>query len=1017
MSIRRVVPIEQAEWHIAPPPAWVVPSEPDWSFEPESDEGLAFLLTDEQHDVATQCCWQRLVRRLLSVGSVQALSQVEIDFDPAAHRLLIHELAVWRKQDDGSWHRRSLASRESFMLRQRERQLEQQILNGYVSVVALLEDVRVGDAIDLAWTLELRDALADLRFTTYYTFAWSVPVARATLTIHLDDAAPSRWRLHSPEGETPPSVVEACGRLQTSVERPTPFEFEYNTPAEYWPFSVLEISNWHSWAEVAQFFGSLWADALADGPEEIAAFAASLRRDDGISDEITRAIRFVQEEVRYLAVDFGSGSGMLPNGAATVLRRRFGDCKDKSVLLAALLRRMGIEAWPFLVSSGWEGAVARLQPSASCFSHAIVTFQHGGERHFVDPTVLGQRGDLSHMTTPSFGCGLEVRPDATALLALSEPEPVELTLVERFELDHRHQQGRVEQTLSALGGISDDLRAALSHNGTSTFFDARFDELQQHFPALARAELAPEVIDDEVGNRLELRCSYHLPTWGAPGTKRPSHFEYGAHGLFLAVESVNKLEQRRTPWALRYPMKALHRVVVRGKCVQKVKAESYRFEGPGFIYTCHVKPGKREITFDYRWETTQRAVPAEQWEAYCRARDEALDNAGWARVATARSFEWRHIALWAAILAVLVGARYFQQADRADPEQIVQVVNQVWDAYRNKNYVDAQLLIPQVEAHFRDNHDFQILRAEVGTFTGKYDQARDALQRARELRSDLVSPDIVEANLLIAQGKPQEARDLLLETVKRFPAETGVYLTLALATQSLGDTNAARRAWEMVLIRQPGQADALFNLAFLKWKAGEQTAADAIITGAIAALPAPSAVLESTLSRYYRATGRVQEAIAPARRALDLEPGNPENGRRYVMALLHSGDRASAVEEAQALTLRMPDAALAWNSLATAAAVSERPRLAEPAFRRWLEIAPNEADAHSSFGFFLHREGRSQEARRVLELATHAFPGSGVVWLNYAVVLQAVGETDAARRARKKADTLLSDEQRATLLR
>ncbi|MCP3867358.1 MAG: DUF3857 domain-containing transglutaminase family protein [Gammaproteobacteria bacterium] len=608
MSIRRVIPIEQAEWHIAPPAAWVQATKPDWSFEADSDEGLTFLLIDEQLDVETQCCWQRSVRRLLSVSAVQALSQVELDFDPAAHRLLIHELAIWRKQDDGTWQKRSMATRDSFLLRQRERQLEQQLLNGRVSLVALLEDVRVGDAIDLAWTLEPRESLADLRFTTYYGFAWSVPVARATLTIHLDDASPTRWQLHSPDGETPPTIEEARNRLHCSVEHPTLFSFENNVPADYWPFSLLEVSGWHTWSEVARFFVSLWADAMADSSDEIAELAESLRHENGAAGEIIRAIRFVQEEVRYLAVDFGHGSGMLPNGAGIVLRRRFGDCKDKSVLLTALLRQLGIEAWPLLVSTGWEGAVSRLQPSASCFSHAIVTFFHDGKRHCVDPTILGQRGDLSHMVAPSYGYGLEVRSDVAALLSLPDPAPAELTLIEYFKLDHRHQQGRVEQTLSGSGGISDDLRTALSQNGKSAFFDDRLADLQHHFPALTREEQAPDVRDDEIENRIELRSSYQLPTWGTPGTKPPSQFEYGAHGLFLAVEHVNNTERRRSPWALRYPMRAHHQVVVQGKCVQKVTEANFRSEGPGFIYACQVTSGRHKVTFDYRWETTQHPL-------------------------------------------------------------------------------------------------------------------------------------------------------------------------------------------------------------------------------------------------------------------------------------------------------------------------------------------------------------------------------------------------------------------------
>ncbi len=111
MSIRRVIPIADADWSIAPPASWVVAREPDWAFTPAAEHGVAFLLLDEQHHVATQSAAHRVVRRPLTIAAVQALGQVEIDFEPAAQRLRIHELAVWRQAPDGTWEKRSAATR------------------------------------------------------------------------------------------------------------------------------------------------------------------------------------------------------------------------------------------------------------------------------------------------------------------------------------------------------------------------------------------------------------------------------------------------------------------------------------------------------------------------------------------------------------------------------------------------------------------------------------------------------------------------------------------------------------------------------------------------------------------------------------------------------------------------------------------------------------------------------------------------------------------------------------------
>ena len=60
---------------------------------------------------------------------------------------------------------------EGFLLRQREQKLQQQVLHGRVTLVALLEDVRVGDALDVVWTVAPRERLPGLAFATYFAFA------------------------------------------------------------------------------------------------------------------------------------------------------------------------------------------------------------------------------------------------------------------------------------------------------------------------------------------------------------------------------------------------------------------------------------------------------------------------------------------------------------------------------------------------------------------------------------------------------------------------------------------------------------------------------------------------------------------------------------------------------------------------------------------------------------------------------------------------------------------------------
>ena len=51
----------------------------------------------------------------------------------------------------------------------------------------------------------------------------------------------------------------------------------------------------------------------------------------------------MQKQIRYFAIEVGVG-GNQPHPAADVFRGRYGDCKDKATLLAAMLSSIGMHS-------------------------------------------------------------------------------------------------------------------------------------------------------------------------------------------------------------------------------------------------------------------------------------------------------------------------------------------------------------------------------------------------------------------------------------------------------------------------------------------------------------------------------------------------------------------------------------------------------------------------------------------------------------------------------------------------
>lgn len=145
-------------------------------------------------------------------------------------------------------------------------------------------------------------------------------------------------------------------------------------------------SGWSTWDDVAGWYHKYhFADQLII-TDEISIKAKELTKDCPTDVEKLKKVYAFIQTLRYVAIDIGQG-GYTPSQPAEVLRRQYGDCKDKSTLLIALLRSLGLDAKPVLVLTRDHG---KLDPDFPCwrFNHMIVkATMKDGTVYWMDPTV------------------------------------------------------------------------------------------------------------------------------------------------------------------------------------------------------------------------------------------------------------------------------------------------------------------------------------------------------------------------------------------------------------------------------------------------------------------------------------------------------------------------------------------------------------------------------------------------------------------------------------------------------
>jgi transglutaminase-like putative cysteine protease len=154
------------------------------------------------------------------------------------------------------------------------------------------------------------------------------------------------------------------------------------------------------WQSIGVWYQGLTANRIAVTPE-MTAKAQALTA--GMTDfyQKAKAIdNFVRGDIRYVAVEIGIG-GYQPHAAADIFRNRYGDCKDKATLLAAMLSAVGIRSTWLMVDTE-RGVIAPEIPSLegnhmiaavelpvgynSPEMHSVVTATSGKRFLITDPT-------------------------------------------------------------------------------------------------------------------------------------------------------------------------------------------------------------------------------------------------------------------------------------------------------------------------------------------------------------------------------------------------------------------------------------------------------------------------------------------------------------------------------------------------------------------------------------------------------------------------------------------------------
>jgi Domain of Unknown Function with PDB structure (DUF3857)/Protein of unknown function (DUF2569) len=603
--------------------AWIENVDFDKNTNPPTgqESSYYYLLLDEQENTSSQESFVHYAYKMLTSEGLQQMSDLSVDFDPSYEQVTFHSILIHRNGTTISKLPKAIRTI------QREQSMDRYLYDESQTAIINLTDVRVGDIIEYSYTRKGYNPVYDGHISRRMTFNYSIAFEKGFQRLIVPITRNLFFRNLNTEIQYHKEEKNGLIYYTWTSQKVNALLTDNYEPDWYNPYAYVYVSSFKNWAEVAAWANKRYTISDQDKVTVLKEIVPHFKTTSQ-EEYVLQAIRFVQDEVRYLGFESGLNSHK-PHSPIQVYNQRFGDCKDKSLLLTTMLNAKGIEAYPLLVNTIYRDKLSYQLPLTNSFNHCVVQLILNDKVYYIDPTIGSQGGDLNHYYFPLYGKGLVVSAATTDLIDLPKSETPTISEVQTFNVDSVGGAGMLMMETVYTGYEADAQRSYYSNNNLESIQKNYLTFYGNTYPDIEKKELL-QIEDDRQANIFKVKESYTIPSFWKKDEKEEGKIYCDFYNQTLQTYfNVSKSAQRTSPYRLTYPLNYSHEIHVNLPEDWSVTLDHTTIERDFYYYDYEVKYDNRRFSRLTTYKTKKESVPVDAFSQFVADHEKMLANLGY----------------------------------------------------------------------------------------------------------------------------------------------------------------------------------------------------------------------------------------------------------------------------------------------------------------------------------------------------------------------------------------------------